>query len=43
MLYNYMQRTVDSLFFSYEGVGTDKLKVFLDSVPEIELVADRLE
>ena len=43
MLYEYMRLAIDKIFDKNEEVKADKLKVFLEAVGEVELLADKLE
>lgn len=43
ILYDYMRSIVNRMFTEFKEVDARELKVFLDAIPEIELMTDKLE
>jgi hypothetical protein len=43
LLYEYMRNIVNRMFMEFKEVEPKELKVFLDAIPEIELMTDKLE
>lgn len=43
MLYGYMVKIVESLFKSFYDIEAGQLRMFLDVIPELEILADRID